>query len=61
MEDTKPEASPDEFEVVEMLWIDARCWVDLEGVVVMGRVFEEAVEGIEHLMREQEEKLSAKT
>ena len=51
----------DEFEIVEMLGINARVRVDLQGVVVVGGVFEEAVEGVEHFMRKQEEELAGKT
>jgi hypothetical protein len=32
--------------------------VDLEGVVVVGGVFEEAVEGVEHFVGEQEEEFT---
>jgi hypothetical protein len=41
-----------------VLGVDARMWIDLEGVVVVGRVFEQAVEGIEHFVREEEEEFS---
>ena len=40
MEDTQTETPSNELEVVEMLWIDARSRVDLEGIVVVGRVLE---------------------
>jgi hypothetical protein len=40
-----------EFEVTQMLGIDSRMWVDLERIIVMSGVFEEAVEWIKHLMR----------
>ena len=48
-----------EFEVVEMFWVDARMRVDLKRVVVVGRIFKQAVKRIEHFMREQEEKFPA--
>jgi hypothetical protein len=43
---------------IEMLGVDVGVGVDLEGVVVDGRVLEEAVERVEHLVRQQEEELS---
>ena len=61
VEDRKTNHTADELEVVEMLWVDARVRVDLEGVVVMGGVLEQAVEWVEHLVREEEEKLSGQS
>lgn len=58
MEDTKTKASSNEFEVIQMLRVNARCRVNLKGVIVVGRVFKETIEGVEHFMREEEEKLS---
>ena len=40
MEDGQTDDSSDEFKVIEMLWIDARVRIDLQGVIVMSRVFE---------------------
>ena len=40
MEDPQTEAPPDELEVVQMLGVDTRGRVDLEGIVVVGGVFE---------------------
>ena len=40
MEDAKADTTPDELEVVEMFWVDCRCRVDLEGVVIVCGVFE---------------------
>ena len=48
-------------EVVQMLRVDAGMRVDLEGVVVVRGVLEEAIEGVEHLVGKQEEELSGKT
>jgi hypothetical protein len=59
VEDTQTEDSADELEVVQVFRVDSRVGVDLEGVVVVGRVLEQTVEGVEHLVREQEEELSA--
>lgn len=50
MVDGKPDDSTYEFEVAEMFRIDARVRIDLECIIVMGRVFEEAVERIEHFV-----------
>lgn len=46
----KPDDSTYEFEVAEMFRIDARVRIDLECIIVMGRVFEKAVERIEHFV-----------
>jgi len=59
VEDTQTEDSTDELEVVQVFRVDSRVGVDLEGVVVVGRVLEKTVEGVEHLVREQEEEFSA--
>jgi hypothetical protein len=58
MEYAKTEASTNEFEVVQMLGVDTGCRVDLERIIVVGRIFEKTVKWIEHLMREQEEEFS---
>ena len=50
VEDGQAHASTNESEVVQMLRVDARRRVDLERVVVVRGVLEQAVEGIEHLM-----------
>ena len=55
VEDGQPETSPDELEVLEMFRVDARGRVDLQSVVVVRRVLEEAVRGVEHLVRQEEE------
>jgi hypothetical protein len=60
MKNGKANHPPNELEVVEMLRIDARVRVDLEGIVVVGGVFKETVEGVEHFMGEEEEEFSAK-
>ena len=59
MKNTETEASSDKFEIIQMLGIDTRSRVDLEGIVVVGRIFEQTIEWIEHLMRKQEEEFSA--
>ena len=45
-------------EVAEMLGVDAGVRVDLQRVVVNGRILEQAVKGIEHLVGEEEEELA---
>jgi hypothetical protein len=44
-----------------MLRIDARVRVDLQGIIVVRRVFEKTVEGIEHLVRKEEEEFTGQT
>lgn len=60
VEDTQTQATTDKLEIVQVFGVDARCRVDLERIIVVGRVFEEAVEWVKHLMREEEEELSAR-
>ena len=55
VEDAETQASPDELEVDQVLRVDTRRRVDLQRVVVVRRVLEQTVEGVEHLVREQEE------
>lgn len=40
MKDRKSQASPDEFEVRQMIRVDTRSRINLEGIVVMGGVLE---------------------
>jgi hypothetical protein len=61
MENSQADNPSNEFEIVEMFRIDTRMRVDLKGIVVMGRVLKQAVERVEHFMREQEEELSKDT
>lgn len=58
MENAQTQTTADELEVVQVLGVDSRSGVNLQRIVVMRRVFEQAVEGIEHLVREQEEEFS---
>jgi len=58
VEDSQTNNTTNELEVSKMLGVDARVWVNLEGVVVVGRVFEQTVEWVEHFVRKQEEELS---
>jgi hypothetical protein len=50
VENAEAQTSPNEFEIIQMFRIDARCWIDLESVVVVCRILEEAVEGVEHFV-----------
>ena len=61
VEDSETNYTANELEVVQVLWIDTGMRVDLKGVVVVSRVLEEAVEGIEHLVRQEEEEFSVGT
>ena len=51
MEDCKSHNSSNEFEVVKMFWVDSRMGVDLKSVIIVGGVFEKAVERIKHFVR----------
>jgi hypothetical protein len=58
MKDAQAQATTDELEIVEMFGVDAGRRVNLQRIVIVRRVLEKAVEGIEHFVRKQEEKLS---
>lgn len=58
MEDAKTQASTNELEVVQMFRVDTWRRVDLKRVVIMRRVLEQTIEGVEHLVWEQEEEFS---
>ena len=60
MEDCQPNYSSNEFEVIEMLGIDARVGVDLQSVVVVSRIFKQAVKRVKHFVRQKKEELPAK-
>jgi hypothetical protein len=55
MEDAQTQTSPDELEVIEMLRVHPRCGVDLKCIFMVRGALEEAVERIEHLVREEKE------
>ena len=61
VEDSQTDNPTNELEVVEMLRVDAGVGVDLKRVVVVRRVLEQAVERVEHLVREEEEELARET
>ena len=51
----------DKLEVVQVIRIDVGCRVDLQTVVVLVGVLEEAVHRIQHFMRQQQEPLPVQT
>ena len=55
VEDAETQAPADELEVVQVLRVHAGRGVDLQRVVVVRGILKQAVEGVEHLVREQEE------
>jgi len=61
VEDGKTDHAPNELEVVKMFRVDARVRIDLKGVVVVGGIFKETVEGVKHFVGEEEEEFSAKS
>jgi hypothetical protein len=61
LENGEADHAPNELEVVKMLRVNARVWVDLKGVLFIAANFKEAVGGIEHFMGEEEEEFSAKS
>lgn len=50
VEDGQTNDTANELEVSKMLRVDAGVRVDLKGVIVVRRVLEQAVEGVEHLV-----------
>ena len=51
---------PNELEVIQVVFIvGPRLRIDLEGVVIAGRILKETIVGVEHLMGKQVEPLSA--
>jgi hypothetical protein len=60
MEDRKADNTADELEVIEMLGVDARVRINLQGIIIVGGVFEKAVEGVEHFVREKEKEFTEK-
>lgn len=47
-----------EAEVREVVWVDSRCWVDLQTVVTLSGILKQTVHGIQNFMGQQEEPLS---
>lgn len=59
MENGQTNNTADKLEVVEMLRVNTRVRINLQGVVIVGGVFEETVEGVEHFVGEEEEEFTA--
>jgi len=51
MEDGETNDAADELEVTEMVWVDSRCRIDLQGIIVVRRVLEQSVTRVEDLVR----------
>jgi hypothetical protein len=58
MEDSQTDHSANELEVIEMLGVHTRVGINLQCIIIVGGVFEETVERVEHFVREEEEKFT---
>lgn len=58
VEDGQTNDTADKLEVVQMFRINAGVRIDLQGVIIVGGVFEETVERIEHFVGEEEEEFT---
>lgn len=58
MENSQTDHSANELKVVKMLGVDARVGINLQGIIIVGGIFEETVERIEHFVGEEEEKFT---
>jgi hypothetical protein len=58
VEDRQADNTTDELEVIEMLGVDTRVRINLKGIIIVGGVFEKAVEGVEHFVREKEKEFT---
>lgn len=58
MENCQTDNTTDELEVVEMLGVDTRVGINLQGIIIVGGVFEKAVEWIEHFVRKKEKEFT---
>jgi len=58
VENGQADHSSNKPKIVKMFRVDSRVRVYLEGVIVMGRILKQAIERVEHFVREQEEELS---
>lgn len=61
VEDCQADNSANELEVIEVLWVDTRVGINLQGIIIVGGVFEETVEGVEHFVGQEEEKFTGKS
>ena len=48
---------PNELEILQMIWIDIRGWVNLQAVIVLIGVFKKTVHWIEHFVGQQKKPL----
>jgi hypothetical protein len=48
---------PDELEILQMIWINVRGWVNLQAVIVLIGVFKKTVHWIEHFMGQEKKPL----
>jgi len=55
VEDGHSDHAADKLEVGEMLGVDVGGWIDLKGVAVHGRISEQTVRRVEHVVRQEEE------
>ena len=58
MENSQTNYTPNKLEIIEMFRIDAGVGIDLEGIIVVSGIFEEAVKRIKHFVGKQEKKFS---
>ena len=58
MEDGQADNTADKLEVIEVLWVDTRMGINLQGIIIVGGVFEKAVEGVEHFVRQKKEEFT---
>ena len=58
MVESHGDEAANEPEIVQMIGVDVRGRIDLQTVVILGRVLKQTVHGIEDLVREQEEPLA---
>ena len=59
MEYGQADHATNEFEVIQMLRVHAGVGVDLQGIIIVGGVFEETIERVKHFMRKEEEEFTA--
>ena len=59
MEDGQADHTTNKLEVVQVLRVHAGVRINLQGIIIVGGVFEETVEGVKHFMREEEEEFTA--
>lgn len=58
VEDRQTNDAANKLEVVQMLGINAGMRIGLQGIIIVGGIFEETVERIEHFVGKKEEKFA---